>query len=176
MQGNDLINIFGTAFIICLVLGIVSLAASILLFFKFDIRGIYDLRTGRGAKRIIEKMEEINAMTGKLRQETVNQTPIRLSPKERIVLPKTSEDLQRQEEFSEETLIKPKEQPEKSDGTQETALLHEETKETTLLNEDPPETTVLSAVPQNEPPAKRELPGPFKIEKEVIWIHTKEII
>lgn len=68
---EQMINIYHTAFIIFLVLTILFLLLSVFLFFKLNIREIYDLRTGRGARRKIQEMEEINERTGKLREDVV---------------------------------------------------------------------------------------------------------
>lgn len=62
-----LINIYHMAFIVFLILAILFFIISVILFFRFNIRGIFDMKTGRGARKTIQKMEELNAQTGKLR-------------------------------------------------------------------------------------------------------------
>lgn len=90
-ETEKIISLYHTGFIVCLVLFILFLLVTVLLFFRFDIRNVIDLRTGRGAKKTIQKMEEINAKTGKLRQEMTAQTPSVLRPEERVILPPTEE-------------------------------------------------------------------------------------
>ena len=60
-------GILNTIFVICLVIAILFFAISILLFFLFDIRTIFSIRTGRAAARTVKEMEQINANTGRLR-------------------------------------------------------------------------------------------------------------
>ena len=71
MMGDteQLISLFHTGFIICLVLTILFAALSIFLFFFLRIRNVFDNMTGRAEKRTIRMMEEENAKTGKLRQD-----------------------------------------------------------------------------------------------------------
>lgn len=133
MQGMEqAISLYHTGFLICLVLMILSLAVTVILFFKFDIRKVFDFRTGRGAKRTIQKLEEINAKTGKLRQQVMMETPSTLQAEERIIYPITTQTV-----------------PSAS-----------------VPEEESPETEILSI----------QLPGAFQIKKDVMWIHTNEII
>lgn len=150
---EQMISIYHTAFIVCLILGILFLLITVFLFFKFDIRKIFDMKTGRGAKRSIQKMEEINARTGKLRQDMVPYTPLRLKPEERITYPVTAANPTAPG-------------PGQSEGSQETVSLYQ-TPETTILSE---------SMTKEDQQRKREFPGAFKIEKEIIWVHTKEVL
>ncbi len=200
-----MINVYHTAYMVFLILSVVFLALTIFMFFKFDIRKIIDMKTGRGAKKSIQKMEEINAQTGKLRQD-VADTPSRLSPEERITYPVTAQNLQVHAAVQDNrtnlqshaavqdnrnqmqtsaamgvrsaSITRP--QPEKSqqisdDGSQETTLLNDSS-ETTLLYQEDPETTVLSGNPMAAGAIKKKLPGYFHIEKEILWVHTKEVL
>lgn len=165
-----MIKIYHIAFIVFLILTIVFLLLSVILFFRFNIRGIFDMRTGRGAKRTIQKMQELNDQTGKLREDVVNYTASRLASEDRIQLPPITQK---------ET--KPLARPGSyGDGSQETTLLHggDGSQETTLLygGDNSQETTVLSQNQNIQQPVKLDLPGAFKIEKELMWINTKEIL
>ena len=210
-----MINIYHTAFIVFLILTIVFLAVSIFLFFKFNIRGIFDMRTGRGARKTIQKMQEMNAQTGKLRQDVVNHTPVHLSAEDRISAPVTekrsvtppaenrasahvqppvyaaddgsqrTEVLSGQGTGTEETALLQGQGSEETtllqgQGSEETTLLQGQgSEETTLLSgQDSPETTVLSSQPIQETPQPEQvkLPGAFTIEKEIMWVHTEEVI
>ncbi|MEF9840796.1 MAG: hypothetical protein RR791_07600, partial [Lachnospiraceae bacterium] len=64
---NQLVGIYHTGFIILLTLGIVFLAAAVFMFWKFDIRRIWTIRTGRAEKKSIREMEEATAMSGRFR-------------------------------------------------------------------------------------------------------------
>lgn len=150
-----MIDIYHTAYIACLVLTIVFLALSIFFFFKFEIKKIFDMKTGRGAKRSIREMEEINAKTGKLRtNDMTGRLSKQLRPEERITYPVTSPN--------------PHPQPTgaRDEGMMETEVLSG-ISETTLLSQN-----------GNEETQHREiaLPGAFRIKKEIMWIHTKEVL
>lgn len=152
---ETMISIYHAAFITFLILAILFLVISIILFFRFDIRGIFDMKTGRGARKAIQKMQELNDQTGKLRQESVTAGRSEMPPQDRISAPPT----EKRQEDSQKTDI----------------LVNEESQETALLSECN-ETTILSSnevqeVPQ---PEKIKLPGAFKIEKEIMWVHTEE--
>ncbi len=69
-ETEQLIAIYHTGFIICLCLTILFAVLSVVIFFKFKIRRVFDFLTGRAQKRTIRQMEEENAQTGKLRQDT----------------------------------------------------------------------------------------------------------
>lgn len=240
------INICHTAFIVFLILAIVFLAVSVIFFFWFNIRGIYDMRTGRGARKTIQKMQELNGQTGKLREDIVANTPVSLSPENRIVAPSVKEtgagkteqghqvqdvgDMQKSREAgmpyaegSQETALLGGEGSQETtllggEGSQETMLLGGEAGRTDLaggsretrpltgqsmkengtpaaIKENPGyagggvqrtesqpsygETTVLAAcqIQDNPNPARKtDLPGAFKIEKEIMWIHTEEML
>lgn len=192
---EKMINIYHTGFIVCLVLACVFFAVSVLLFFKFNIRRIIDMKTGRGAKRTIQKMEEINARTGKLRQDMVSHTPSVLRPEDRIAYPVTAPNLNIQAEaasrnggaagnsigsaapgtvsgrqysgqISEQSAQSQVTEKLVDDGSQETTVLNQ-SGETTVLSQN-----ILDQVVQPE----IKLPGPFKIIKEVMWVHTEEVL
>ena len=80
MLEAEFINLYHTGFIVCLCLMILFIGISIILFFVFRIRDVFDFMTGRGQKRTIRMIEEANARTGKLREDYI---------------PNTSSDLQR---------------------------------------------------------------------------------
>lgn len=214
-----MINIYHIAFIVFLVLTIVCLAASVVLFFVFHIRDIFDMRTGRGAKKKIQKMKELNDQTGRLRPEVVANTPVHLSPEERVSAPVTEK---RTGSSSQQTVPV---MPQGSSGTtqrnrttadsdrngsQETTLLSDMgSQETTLLSDmgsqetmvlteqgtkeassqeehktqknvsraGEPETTTLTPHQEEDMQNNQKtLPGAFQIEKEILWVHTDEIL
>ncbi len=157
-----MINIYHTAFLIFLILTVVFLVVSVFLFFWFDIRGIFDLRSGRGARKTIQKMQELNDQTGKLRQSPVTATPVKLSGEERIAAPVTEK----------------KGTPLYEENAQQTELLSRQAGQKDAVCEVVGETTLLSPEQTQETPQpeKRKLPGVFRIEKEILWVHTNEVI
>ena len=67
-QIQQQINMFHTLFYVCLGLCIVFLILSVIFFFKFDIRNMFNARTGRSLRKTVQSMEEKNARTGSLRR------------------------------------------------------------------------------------------------------------
>lgn len=186
-----MINVYHTAYIVFLVLTIVLFCLTFFMFFKFDIRKIVDMKTGRGKKKSIQRMEEINAQTGKLRQE-VADTPSRLKPEERITYPVTEQHLNVQVSTQDNRvrdldggvrlaqnasvmMEQVASQQTDYEGAQETTLLNDSS-ETTLLYQEDPATTVLSGNPMTAGTVNKNLPGYFHIEKEILWVHTKEVL
>ncbi|WP_346911243.1 hypothetical protein [Faecalicatena orotica] len=176
---EKMINIYHTGFTVCLILACIFFAVSCVLFFRFNIRGIIDMKTGRGAKKTIQKMEEINAKTGKLRQDMVSHTPSSLSPEERISYPVTAPNLNVQAEarvqgstgVHQESVhagAQPGQitEPLGGDGSQETTLLYQ-SEETTVLSQN---------LQKQAAEPEVTLPGPFKIIKETMWVHTEEVL
>lgn len=202
---EQMINIYHTAFIIFLVLTILFLIISIFLFFKLNIREIYDMRTGRGARRKIQEMEEINERTGKLREDVA---PKNYDTSEYDIMPQSkSEPLQEikhnvtyQDGGNKTSPVENHPAVEADAGMENTTLLNDESA-TTLLNDDAQttllsddsQTTLLSSEISNisqteettqleagaageEKEEKIEKPGRFHIEKDVMLIHTDEIL
>ena len=67
-QIQQQINMFHTLFYVCLGVCIVFLILSVIFFFKFDIRNMFNARTGRSLRKTVQSMEEKNARTGSLRR------------------------------------------------------------------------------------------------------------
>ena len=59
-QIQQQINMFHTLFYVCLGLCIVFLILSVIFFFKFDIRNIFNARTGLSLRKTVQSMEEKN--------------------------------------------------------------------------------------------------------------------
>lgn len=66
-MGNTLIDLFGTCQKICIAFAVLFLIISVVLFFLFDIKTIFNIRTGRAKKKTIKEMENANNNTGRLR-------------------------------------------------------------------------------------------------------------
>ena len=67
-QIQQQIDTFHTLFYVCLGLCIAFLILSVIFFFKFDIRNIFNTKTGRSVRKTVQSMEEKNARTGSLRR------------------------------------------------------------------------------------------------------------
>lgn len=65
-NNENLVGVFGTLSVVCFVLAVVFAILAVAMFFIFDIRNIFDMRTGRAQKRVITEMEAENALTGRL--------------------------------------------------------------------------------------------------------------
>lgn len=63
---NQMVSLYGTLFTVFIILAIAFLAAAALMFFRFDIRGIWGMRSGKAAMRTIKELEELNARSGRL--------------------------------------------------------------------------------------------------------------
>lgn len=70
----DSISVLNTAYIICLAMAILFFVISVALFFLFDIRTIFMIRSGRAQAKTVKEMQEINASTGRLRVGGKTQT------------------------------------------------------------------------------------------------------
>lgn len=66
---TQLMELYSTCFTVSMVITIAAAALAVFLFFKFNIRGIYAIRSGRAKQREIREMEERNQRTGKLRAD-----------------------------------------------------------------------------------------------------------
>ena len=63
----DILSVLNTAFIVCLAMTILFFVVAVILFFLFDIKTIYMIRSGRAQAKTVKEMQEINASTGRLR-------------------------------------------------------------------------------------------------------------
>lgn len=183
-ETEQIISLYHTGFMICLGLAVIFTILSIIFFFKFDIRKVFDFRTGRGERRIIRQMEEENAKTGKLRNQDSKNNE--------------TEELYRTSSGNVSPVIYPTTKPTNtgtgvtdSIGTNGTATtvnddaegnVETEVLESTRRSNESGsmETTVLTpemeAAMKAEVEAKENTRWHFEIVKENIWIHTEETI
>ncbi len=170
-----LLEILQMGYIICLVLAIVFFLISVLLFFVFDIRNIFLIRTGRAAKRDIRKLAEKNFQTGQLRRpdagkyDMSNSGSLDESQETDVTEPMGKEtDAVQQSQFIS--------QGEQETGAEGTTVLGQN--ETTVLNGE--FTTVLNAgattVLNQEEAERIGRKRVFILIKNEMYIHTEEII
>ena len=65
----DMLSVLNTAFVICLAMTILFFVVSVILFFLFDIKTIYMIRSGRAQAKTVKEMEEINPQLIQLLEE-----------------------------------------------------------------------------------------------------------
>lgn len=71
---QSLIQIYNTCFYLCLALGILALASAVFIFFKFDVRTNFAIRTGRAEKITVKRVKGKNSKTDTLQQMGAEDT------------------------------------------------------------------------------------------------------
>jgi|GEM_PF-2509651 len=66
-NAGQMISFYHTGFIICLIAAITLLVISVILFFVFDIRNVWLVRSGKAARKSIQEMSEASAKSGAFR-------------------------------------------------------------------------------------------------------------
>jgi len=171
---NNTIEILNTLFLVCAILTGVFFALSVILFFIFDIRTIFNIRTGRAKKKTVQEMQDANSRTDVLKASKTDQRTRRGNLTGPLGAAPTSKKLRHSAE------IIPPPQPQKV-ASQPNALPLPETElltpETSALGSSPeaPETAVLT---QNDTD-KRNVNSNnynFTVTKRVMLICTEEIV
>lgn len=168
-QIQQQINMFHTLFYVCLGLCIVFLILSVIFFFKFDIRNIFNARTGRSLRKTVQSMEEKNARTGSLRRAVGRGYTGTLARSGGIGKSGSlSKRFGKVRKADMNELIQPPSRP--------TEALQTEQKNTSSM-----ETQVLS--PEDLVPTLEQIQkeadqsyGMFRIEKYTMLIHTDEMV
>lgn len=178
-MGSSILEVLKTGFWICLVSAIVFFLISVALFFVFDIKTIFSIKTGRAQAKAVKEMKAANASTGRLRVNGVTQTS-KLTEKEK----KTGRA---------PVIIPPKEEEKKSyyqsdEQTDKTTVLNTENENTQLLSANTPtapgtpdyaETSVLSQETTEDFTSgysSDDKKVDFKVVKKELYIHTQEMI
>ena len=168
-QIQQQINMFHTLFYVCLGLCIVFLILSVTFFFKFDIRNIFNAKTGRSVRKTVQSMEEKNARTGSLRRAAGRGYTGTLARSGGIGKSGSlSKRFGKVRKADMNELIQPPSRP--------TEALQTEQKNTSSM-----ETQVLS--PEDLVPTLEQIQkeadqshGMFRIEKYTMLIHTDEVV
>lgn len=178
---TSVIDILNTLFWVCLSGAIIFFIISVVLFFVFDIRTIFNIKTGRAQAKTIKEMKAANESTGRLRVAGKTQTT-KLT-KEQMAEPRvpavTPPEAGTQNQYynsgADETELLEK----------ETEVLHQGEDETSLLSPEQPnnnysETTVLSDIGNNgyneTVVDENEVRVGFRVIKNIVLVHTNEII
>lgn len=168
-QIQQQINMFHILFYVCLGLCIVFLILSVIFFFKFDIRNIFNAKTGRSVRKTVQSMEEKNARTGSLRRAAGRGYTGTLARSGGIGKSGSlSKRFGKVRKADMNELIQPPSRP--------TEALQTEQKNTSSM-----ETQVLS--PEDLVPTLEQIQkeadqsyGMFRIEKYTMLIHTDEMV
>ncbi len=166
-------NIWQLLFIILLVAGIICFVLAVLFFFLFDIPGVYLLKTGKGARKTIKKMEEINAETGRLRK--VNEYMV-----SQVATGNTAETGEQMDPALHQPFQATSATVDNasSEGGNQTTVLGQNGSTVMASNE----TTVLNAnaeyadAADNSYVYKRETNGKFDVTFSLVFTHSDEII
>ncbi len=184
------IELYHRLFLVCLGLAILCLVLAIVLFFVLDIRTVLGYLTGRSAKKKIRELEADNAKSGRLsaRERTSMQYVAQdmktdmgvrqpAAPGARKVENAVEQAQPRRQEYAPPPRTAPKPEP-------QTDLLYsvQEEQATSLLQGAGEQETSLLQEEQNPDAATEVLKnsatvfGKFILERELILIHTEEVI
>lgn len=131
----DLISIFRICLYICLAFTILFFIISVVLFLLFDIKTIFNIRTGRAKQRTIKEMQAANNSTGRLRVDGKTLTS-KLSKdnkknyakkKENLIVPPWSKPVKHQNENQNKFSY--------GDGSENTTVLTQEAEPTAVLSQ-----------------------------------------
>lgn len=147
-EAENLIRLYQTCFMVCLVFAAFFLILTVFMFFRFRIRKIIASRTGRTQKKVIEQMREENQRTGRLRHARKvamgEYTPISLNSKN------PSGQIGSQDERTESLPVSGQTEPMGYAASEDTMHLSEQ--------------------------QQASFHGKFSMVREVMLIHTNELI
>ena len=170
-QIQQQIDTFHTLFYVCLGLCIAFLILSVIFFFKFDIRNIFNTKTGRSVRKTVQSMEEKNTRTGSLRRPAgrgYTGTLARSGGIGRTGGLSPSKRLGKVRNVDMNELIQPPSRPTEALGTEQQSASSMETQ--VLSPED-----LASTLEQIQKEADQSH-GMFRIEKYIMLIHTDEVV
>jgi hypothetical protein len=179
---DSIIGVLNTCFMVCLAFTILFFVISVVLFFLFDIRTIFNIKTGRAQAKTVKEMQTANASTGRLRVGGKTQTT-KLSKEEKYkkkapaVAPPPQPAQQDNNYNSNESSYDSAATAVLSQNAAATEILAQND-ETQLLqnnsNLEASETSVLSTNQINPTDAAKQIN--FVITKKILCIHTDEVI
>lgn len=194
------IELYHNLFVGSLFLCIICLILAVVLFFVLDIRDVLGYLTGRSARKKIKEMEEANASTGRLSsrersnmqyvaQEMKNDMGVRgqVVPGARKV--EHVVEIQQPQQIIPEQMPSAQMRPQEAEAT---GILRQKVNETEVLQSEMDSTTLLQTGQESETSllkqeiledgatvalkAETNTDGSFRIERELIFIHTDEVI
>ncbi|MGN1134174.1 MAG: hypothetical protein ACI4RN_06945 [Oscillospiraceae bacterium] len=188
IDSNSLIDIYNTGFIVCLAFAILFFVAAVVLFFVFDIRYIFNIKTGRAQRKKINEMVQQNNMTGKLRDSDKhsNRSPVFSSRLNKIKKDINYNENKRQNTtYINQNVISENITSSKNAGSEGTVILQQDdgSKETTILDRDlnadlwaQPVNIEIGVASTSDLNSKQSENIHFKVVKEIMLIHTDEEI
>lgn len=163
------IALYHNLFVGCLAAALLCLILAAVLFFILDIKAVLGYLTGRQRRKKVKEMEAANAVSGRLMRERSSMQHVAREMKEEMGVRQASMPGARRVERAVET------QP----AAEIPAAVHEE-KDVSPAEE---ETALLSSDTQPAADGTTEVltgdereNGVFRIERELILIHTEEVI
>ncbi len=168
---TSVISTLSTCFWVCLSFTVLFFVISVILFFLFDIKTIFNIKTGRAQAKTVKEMKAANEKTGRLRVDGKTQTS-KLSEEEKNVArapavsapPKTQEQNQPYNTGSEDTEVLPQ------NGFQTNQNRTSDFAETTVLSENMTGDLGRNDIIQTTDNIN------FKVVKKIISICTDEVI
>lgn len=165
------IELYHSLFIGCLVLSLICLVLAAVLFFFLDIRNVLGYLTGRQRRKKVREMEAANAVSGRLMRERSSMAHVSPEMKtemgvRQVQTPgarKAGRIVEGPVPVQDENAFRKEPEP---PPEQETSLLAENA-------ETDPDGDGSTAVLEGE---NQEIKGQFLIEREIILIHTQEVI
>ena len=176
----EIYQICKIGFYICLAAAILFFVLSIVLFFIFDIRAVFAMRTGRVRAKTIKEMEEVTSASGRLNYnkkgksgETKAKTP---PPKKPQLQQPQSQEPPKPVKAPESTSITEELNIPEASGSDETALLGENRSETSVLSQPGIIGAAETSVLVNTEELIGEADKSFRVVKKLIVTGTDEII
>lgn len=180
-----MIGILNTCFWVSLVLAIAFFILTVVMFFIFDIKTIFNIKTGRAQAKTVKEMKAANDSTGRLRVGGKTQTS-KLSEAKRKE--SRAPAVKPPSDATKNLYYRPDGQEAGTEVLQtdanETEVLQNDEAETDVLSsnmsgvQDNGETVVLSGTTGEIPVVKQPEPEviSFKVIKKEFYIHSDEII
>lgn len=179
------LSILQTCFSVCVAFCILFFIITVVLFFLFDIRTIFNIRTGRAKRKTVSEMQAANSQTGRLRVEgktlTSKLDKQRRSKKLKITPPNNSPvQMQSGNGGSQNTAP-----VDYSNGGSASPKYDVGAAPTSLLNNYDYDASPTGRLDQNEQVAEKPQSMPavaaqplasFRVCKKIVVVHTNEII
>ena len=168
----DIISVLNTCFILCLAFAVLFFIISVVLFFVFDIRTVYNIRSGRAQAKTVKEMQQANNTTGRLRVGKTTQTSKLTHSQPQVTTTSASNENITERLGSQGVQGVP---PQQGYQTAETQLLSQDSGATEVLgtNQQP---TPVSYTRVEEDANCQEAEIYFEIVKKIICRDTDEII
>lgn len=176
MDNTSLINILNTCFLVSLSFAILFFIITVILFFVFDIKTIFDIRTGRAQSKTVSEMKKANADTGRLRvggktvTSKLSEEDKRKSRTPAVIPPDNKNQVVEQYDpgAAQTDVLKPEQRD--SAYTSKVTTIEDSQSETTVLNHTTEEFL------NNEAVSSTEFDKSFKVIKSVVLINTDIMI